>query len=582
MNDFDKHISSKMNNLKVSPSENLADVIKSSYPKPKPVHLFRQFYGAIITAVVLTGIAIFVLNTIPKETSQLYQPEDYHFTRYSNVENNDFSVNNVLVEKEQQQASVQKQMDRNGNCRHYYSYNLSVEIALSDTYRVQKIDKTLNYSLNGKILNVLAKTQGNYQLILSNRKNQETICLHFLQSPKIFKNRRITVQGLTYEIESFISEGKWLNTAGLNISGSDNGFMVQAKSYGNYQLVRQAKDEFSLFTDTLDIQFVQADDLRLEILSPAVCFGDKVSIHVLGDNLKGIEFGVNAGNVTQVNAHDYIIEPDYDSKIDLKAYVKCQNYSDSIIIPLPNKPNYKLLIKPATCIRKGSVDLVSDDDNYQLVIPESYHMSDDNMSKGKYNVWVSDDRGCKYEHTIKIEYNSDLSARFEYVYTLDGRSIQVIDKSVVSDLYGNNLRYEWYLNGKLVSDAQEPVLDLTEINNQLRLKLIYDNDCFDEYVVDNISPDVELIQCANFFTPNGDGENDVFTMVLDSRLVRFNAKIMTRSGHLIYSWSDMDSAWNGKINASEYASSGVYFYVIQAFDSKGKSYEKKGVIQLIR
>ncbi len=581
MNDFDKHISSKMNNLKVSPSESLADVIKSSYPKPKPIHLFRQFYGAIIMAVILSGIAIFVLNIIPKETSQLYQPQDYHFSNYTNVENNDFPLNNALVEKEQKQEYVQKQMDSNGNCRHFYSYNLSVDIALSDIYRVQKIDETLNYSLNGKILNVLAKTQGDYQLILSNHKNQETICLHFLQSPKIFKNRRVTVQGLTYEIESFASEGKWLNTAGLNISDSDNGFIVRAKSYGNYQLVRQAKDEFSSFTDTLDIRFVQADDLKLEILSPAVCFGDKVRVRVLGDNLKGVEFGVNAGNVTQINACDYIIEPDYDSKINLKAYVKCQNYSDSIIIPLPDKPNYKLLIKPATCIRKGSVGLEFDN-NYQLVIPKFYQLSADNMPEGKYNVWVFDDKGCKYEHAIKIEYNSDLSARFEYVYSIDGMSVQIIDKSTVADLYGNNLRYEWYLNGELVSDAQEPVLDLTEINNQLRLKLIYNNDCFDEYVVDNISPDVELIRCANFFTPNGDGKNDVFAMVLDSRLVRFNAKIMTRSGHLIYSWSDMDSAWDGKINASEYASDGVYFYVIQAFDSNGKVYEKKGVIQLVR
>ncbi|MDR3246645.1 MAG: gliding motility-associated C-terminal domain-containing protein [Prevotellaceae bacterium] len=96
----------------------------------------------------------------------------------------------------------------------------------------------------------------------------------------------------------------------------------------------------------------------------------------------------------------------------------------------------------------------------------------------------------------------------------------------------------------------------------------------------------------NAFTPNGDGNNDIFTFVTGQKPVSMrimDLKIVTRNGTLVYKYkgevADWEG-WNGKMNGNgSECSSGVYYYIISGVGWDDKSYSGKsytGVLHLFK
>lgn len=105
-----------------------------------------------------------------------------------------------------------------------------------------------------------------------------------------------------------------------------------------------------------------------------------------------------------------------------------------------------------------------------------------------------------------------------------------------------------------------------------------------------IVTDESLIDAPNFFTPNGDGENDQF-IIRSKSLKRCTIKIYNRWGGLVHSWKYTNirsndytyehSVWDGKVGR-RYASPGVYYYFISAEGRDGKKHKLKGFVHLFR
>lgn len=96
----------------------------------------------------------------------------------------------------------------------------------------------------------------------------------------------------------------------------------------------------------------------------------------------------------------------------------------------------------------------------------------------------------------------------------------------------------------------------------------------------------------NAFSPNGDGQNDIFTFVTGQRplsMNQINVKIFNRNGSMVYSYSG-DSrqwpGWNGKMNGSgSECAAGVYYYIFNGVGWDDKSYSGKsysGPLHLFR
>jgi len=96
-----------------------------------------------------------------------------------------------------------------------------------------------------------------------------------------------------------------------------------------------------------------------------------------------------------------------------------------------------------------------------------------------------------------------------------------------------------------------------------------------------------IYDLPNAFTPNKDGQNDVFRPYTYRFVERIDMQIFNRWGQLVYETTNPDIEWNGtNLNGSDLAE-GVYFYTCQVFEQRVTGIEQrpdllKGYIHLIR
>ena len=88
------------------------------------------------------------------------------------------------------------------------------------------------------------------------------------------------------------------------------------------------------------------------------------------------------------------------------------------------------------------------------------------------------------------------------------------------------------------------------------------------------------IIAPNVFTPNGDGENDVFEVKSELNQV-VSLKIYTRTGVLVFSISAKKCIWDGRSLSGEKMAEGIYFYTAEVKDSSTKV-SKHGFVHLYR
>lgn len=90
-----------------------------------------------------------------------------------------------------------------------------------------------------------------------------------------------------------------------------------------------------------------------------------------------------------------------------------------------------------------------------------------------------------------------------------------------------------------------------------------------------------FIDVPNAFSPGSSpGINDEFKIVYQS-IVSFKGWIFNRWGNEIFHWTNPDIGWDGK-KGGKYVSPGVYFYIMEAKGSDGKTHIRKGSVNILR
>jgi gliding motility-associated-like protein len=83
------------------------------------------------------------------------------------------------------------------------------------------------------------------------------------------------------------------------------------------------------------------------------------------------------------------------------------------------------------------------------------------------------------------------------------------------------------------------------------------------------------------FSPNGDGDNDIFRPILIGMRSLDLFKVYNRWGQLLYANTDANSGWDGTYNGKP-QDPATYVWYAEGTDYKGTKIRKKGYVVLIR
>lgn len=162
---------------------------------------------------------------------------------------------------------------------------------------------------------------------------------------------------------------------------------------------------------------------------------------------------------------------------------------------------------------------------------------------------------------------------------LAGETLQVLADTDTLDPSG----LSWTLNGDPVAEGTELIeLVLTFIGeNTISATLIDENGCpvTASYMLEILPPQILI---PDIFTPNNDGNNDVFLPVYKGSFQNYRMQIFNRWGDRVFESAEIDRGWDGTQNGKP-APMDVYVYLIEVEQPDGTVLGPfKGEISLVR
>ena len=142
--------------------------------------------------------------------------------------------------------------------------------------------------------------------------------------------------------------------------------------------------------------------------------------------------------------------------------------------------------------------------------------------------------------------------------------------------------YLWTPSTWLNNPAIHNPVALPQSNIQYVLTAISQGGCIGTDTIDiklfRIEPDMYV---PTAFTPNGDGNNDIFRPILIGMKELKYFKVFNRWGQLLYSTSDIGKGWDGTF-AGKGQDPATYVWMAEGITYKGDARFKKGYVVLIR
>ncbi|MBX7109070.1 MAG: gliding motility-associated C-terminal domain-containing protein [Chitinophagales bacterium] len=196
-----------------------------------------------------------------------------------------------------------------------------------------------------------------------------------------------------------------------------------------------------------------------------------------------------------------------------------------------------------------------------------------------YIVTVTDSRGCSLtgEVTVDVKSNNVIATAFPDSIIV-GQSTQLS-----ADTLGN-FSYEWFPSSGLDNDTVPNPIATPADTIEYCVIALGDNGCLDTACVTvNVTIPEPSIQIPTAFTPNGDGINDTWKLIVHPCYEILEAYIYNRWGRTVYSYQVAGSAeWSGTIQGQPQPM-GAYGYFIKAkCAERDKEEVYKGTITLIR
>lgn len=141
--------------------------------------------------------------------------------------------------------------------------------------------------------------------------------------------------------------------------------------------------------------------------------------------------------------------------------------------------------------------------------------------------------------------------------------------------------YSWDFGNGGTSNQMEPTYIYNQLGTFEACLLAEGNSCVDKTCVKIRVYINSAFVIPNIFTPNNDGKNDVFA-ILGKGIESMHVEIFNRWGQKEYEWNTPNGGWDGRSATGLPATSGTYYFIMQANGADGKTYSEQGSLTLIR
>lgn len=200
-------------------------------------------------------------------------------------------------------------------------------------------------------------------------------------------------------------------------------------------------------------------------------------------------------------------------------------------------------------------------------------------SSGIYTVTATNANGCQSSDNVEVFNVTGPAANISATPVTGDVPLAV---SFTDASIGNGLTYSWEFGDGTTSIDQNPNYTYTTLNDfEVILTITDGNGCIDSDTIIISTTGETTLTIPNIFTPNGDGENDLF--IIGSRYV-LSAKgvIYNRWGQNIFLWNGLNNGWDGRNAVGKEVPEGVYYYIYEYEAIDGTSNVLTGFVQLIR
>ena len=178
--------------------------------------------------------------------------------------------------------------------------------------------------------------------------------------------------------------------------------------------------------------------------------------------------------------------------------------------------------------------------------------------------------------------NTSFTASKEgWLYTpvsVDSFAITSIPFHLQTLIPGNEIVYNWYEGSREITTGES----ITVTPVVTTWYYVYLNLCSGLVLKDSVLVYV-VKPMPNAFTPNGDGKNDTFRVIgtPPENITSYNFQIFNRWGQIVFNTSDIEKAWDGRLNG-QYCEPGVYVWEISYIDGKKVKQTNRGTVMLLR
>lgn len=372
----------------------------------------------------------------------------------------------------------------------------------------------------------------------------------------------------------------------------DNGISYQAGNVfsnlpaGNYNNIRVKDANGCISNAGAVINLV--DTMRLELgADSTICFGSSITLLPQTNPQTDTFKWTPATWLNYDTAKNPVASPNDTIKYYLTARWGICQRSDSITINVLHKPVAYAGTDTTICYKTnatlfGSASNLSGSVNYLWSPPDSLNTPNAPITivrmdtTRKFTLTVTDNYGCNFSVSDSVWV-----IMMPPLVVFAGNDTNAIINRPHQLLASGGTNYVWSPVGPLNNPFIANPLAILNADTYFRVVVTDAIGCTDDDTVFIKVYEGPMYYIPNAFSPNGDGQNDIFRPIPVGMQSTEYFRVFNRYGELMYQTNKWMEGWDGTLKGKA-AASGTYVWMIKGVDKNGRVVEMKGTVILIR